>query len=279
MPTPREQDQERQRGERNLAHWGTPAGRLLMRGAAPLERWLGPSSALVLILLVGGGVAAVLASASAGIYQSVLGDTGVAALDRPVLDLAVSSRQDLLDTVVVAYTEIGGPIGMTILSISVMVLLAVRRRSWIPVVLMPAAAAGSLGMTIAGKDMIGRLRPPLELAIPPYESSPSFPSGHSLNALVIAGIVAYLLAIRQHHGRTRVVTVLLAALFAVAMGLSRVYLGHHWLTDVLVAWTLGLAWLAVIIAAHRIFLTFRSHTADDRGHLAGRDDGEDDADA
>jgi membrane-associated phospholipid phosphatase len=116
-------------------------------------------------------------------------------------------------------------------------------------------------MTIAGKDMIGRLRPPLELAVPPYESSPSFPSGHSLNALVLAGIVAYLLVIRQHRRRTRILTIALAVLFTVTMGLSRVYLGHHWLTDVLVAWTLGIAWLAVVITAHRLFLTFHLQRA------------------
>ncbi len=41
------------------------------------------------------------------------------------------------------------------------------------------------------------------------------------------------------------------------MGLSRVYLGHHWLTDVLVAWSLALAWLGVVITAHRLFITVR----------------------
>ena len=52
-------------------------------------------------------------------------------------------------------------------------------------------------------------------------------------------------------------TLAVAGLFALAMGLSRVFLGHHWLTDVLVAWTLGLAWLAVVVTAHRLFLTVR----------------------
>ena len=53
-------------------------------------------------------------------------------------------------------------------------------------------------------------------------------------------------------------TVATAAAFAFTMGMSRVYLGHHWLTDVLVAWALGLAWLTAVITAHRILLTVRT---------------------
>lgn len=243
--------------DQDPTHRGSPSRRFLLRQALPVSRRVGPYWALLVILLVGGAIAAALTAVSAEVYEAVAESDGVAVLDHPVLEVAVAMRRDWLDTAVTWFTNVGGPIGMTVFAVSAMVLLAVNGRSWIPVILLPAAVAGSLAMTVAGKDTIGRLRPPLEFAVPPFETSPSFPSGHSLNALVVFGMVAYLLVLRQRRRWVRALTVALAVVLAGAMGLSRVYLGHHWLTDVLVAWTLGIAWLAVVITAHRLFLTFR----------------------
>ncbi|HET6270910.1 MAG TPA: phosphatase PAP2 family protein [Arthrobacter sp.] len=122
-------------------------------------------------------------------------------------------------------------------------------------ILIGMAGTGSLAMTVAGKQIFGRARPDVSDAVPPYDYSPAFPSGHSLNAIVIAGIVAYLLILRQETRWARIATATAAAFFAVTMGLSRVYLGHHWLTDVIAAWMLGAAWLALVITAHRLYLT------------------------
>ncbi|MGW6173613.1 phosphatase PAP2 family protein [Arthrobacter sp. NPDC055138] len=246
---------ERFVGGRDLTRWTTPLGKLLARWMDRISSILGPHAALILTLAAGALVAVLLTVASTEIYEAVTEGDGVAELDRPALDAAESLRSPWLNTAVTAFTNIGGPIGMPVIAVLVLVILTFRRRSWTPAILMLTAAGGSLLMTVVAKQFIGRARPALADAVPPFESSASFPSGHSLNAVVIAGVVAYLLMLRQARKRSRFLTGGAAVLFALAMGLSRVYLGHHWFTDVLVAWTLGVAWLALVVTAHRLYLT------------------------
>jgi len=132
-----------------------------------------------------------------------------------------------------------------------------RWRSRTPLILMLIAVAGSLTMTSVGKAIVGRVRPPLTEAVPPYEYAFSFPSGHALNSTVIAGMVTYLLVRRLRTRWARAAAVIAGIIWALAMGLSRVFLGHHWLTDVIFAWLIGAAWLALVITSHRLFLTLR----------------------
>ena len=254
-------------GSRDLTTWPTRLGRLLVTAGAELGRrlpWVGRlygwSTANVAFVVFAGlalGVAVALTRAAAEVYQAVTDHNGISTIDQPVLDAAVGQRTPRLDEAVTWFTDIGGPVGMPLLVAVVVGLLALRWRTWLPVVVTVVAAAGSLLMTIATKGLAARARPPVALAVPPYESSPSFPSGHTLNATVLTAVVVYLLLLRSTATWHRVLAVLAGLVFVVAMGLSRVFLGHHWLTDVVAGWALGLAWALAVITAHRLFLTLR----------------------
>jgi membrane-associated phospholipid phosphatase len=178
--------------------------------------------------------------------------TGVTSVDVPVLHAAMRLRSPGLNAFAAGIAYLFGPVGMPVMALVAILLLALRRRSWTPVILIAAAGIGSLLMTIAGKDIIQRHRPNIALAIPPYEHSPSFPSGHTLNATVIAGIVGYLLWLRRHTIAAKVTA-----------------LGAHWFTDVLAGWLLGLLWLALVVTAHRLYLTARQRGAPERPPLEG----------
>lgn len=253
-----EVSQDRFVAGQDLTRWKSPAGRILAGGAEKVTSLLGPYAALIITLVAGLAVALSLALVFGEVYESVTEADGVAGLDDPVLAAAKSVRSPALDVAATAYTNIGGTVGMPLIAVGIMIFLATKRRSWTPVILMLAAGLGSLVITLLGKPIFGRSRPDIADAIPPYEHSASFPSGHSLNSIVIAGIVAYLIILRLKTTKARVITVLVASVFAFTMGLSRVYLGHHWLTDVLAAWAIGIAWLALVITAHRLYLTART---------------------
>jgi undecaprenyl-diphosphatase len=256
-------------GERDLTRWPSAAGRGTVRATGwTLDRvrrvlparlsgedlpWL----VLAVIVGVGGALVVVTTMLSALLYESVVERDGMAALDKPVLDWMVERRSPTPDTWVTHYTDLGSTTYMTPIVIVAAALLCCWWRRWTPAVLLAVGAAGSLLMTIAGKDLIGRVRPPHALAVPPYETSASFPSGHTLNTTVLVGLIAYLIAVRTSSRVLAVAAPVVAAVLSLAMGLSRVYLGHHWMTDVLVGWTLGIAWLAIIITGHRLALTVR----------------------
>jgi membrane-associated phospholipid phosphatase len=256
-----ETQNDRYVGTQDLTHWYTPLGRALAWLVSWVAHRIGAKPALFITLVVGLALAVGLLAVFTQIYDAVTEADGVAGLDHPLLAYAMSLRTPFLDSAITAYTNVGGVIGEPILAVAIMIFLSVRRRSWNPVILIGGAGLGSLLMTVIGKQLFGRARPPLTDAVPPYEHSPSFPSGHSLNAFVIAGIVAYLLILRQKSTHARVITISVAALFALTIGLSRVFLGHHWFTDVLAAWVLGAAWLALVITAHRLYLTSRKRGA------------------
>ncbi|WP_076262796.1 phosphatase PAP2 family protein [Intrasporangium flavum] len=257
-------------GARDLTAWHTRAGRWLVgvftalaRASRPAARrvaaWSSAHVAFVVFAVIAVLVMMALVEGAETVYEAVVGRDGVTVVDQPVLDAAVSMRSPGLDSAVTAFTDVGGPVGMPILALVAVAVITWRRRRWTPLVLMLVAAAGSLLMTIVGKGFVDRARPPASLAVPPLETSASFPSGHTLNATVLTTVVVYLVLIETTATWQRAVTVTVGAVFVVSMGLSRVFLGHHWLTDVLAGWLIGLAWALVVITAHRLWLTLREH--------------------
>lgn len=227
------------------------------------------TAALIVTAAVGGLVFVALMIGAAAVYDAVTEADGVAGLDRPILNWAIAARTPFLETWVTAFTNLGTTLPMVLIGGGAMLALWLRYRRRTIVVLMVIAAAGSITFTVVGKALVGRSRPPLADAVPPYEQSFSFPSGHTLNSTVVAGMLAYLVVWLAPRIWMRVAAVLSAVSWAIAMGLSRVFLGHHWFTDVVFAWLFGLAWLALLITTHRLLLRHQSSRSADFASPAG----------
>jgi undecaprenyl-diphosphatase len=244
-------------GGKDLTRWRTRAGAALATGAQWVGARIGPYTALVVTLLVGLALVVGLTVAAVEVYDAVTDEDGVAGIDQPLLLLMLTLRSPGLNASVTAFTDLAGGVGMAIIAAVGMIALGLVRRSWTPVLIIGVAGLGSLAMTVAGKDLIGRQRPSLADAVPPFEYSPSFPSGHTLNAVAVVGAIAYLLVLRRTSAGARAGIIVGAGAFVFLVGASRVYLGHHWFTDVLVGWILGALWLSLVITAHRLYLTIR----------------------
>lgn len=210
--------------------------------------------AALLTLLLGFGVCATFAALAADVYDDVTEADGIAVLDQPVLQAVLRLRTPGLTRAVSWFTDLGSTLPMTVLVVVAAVSLSLMSRSVQPLAVTMVTAAGSVSLTVISKAVVGRARPPFIDAVPPFESSFSFPSGHSLNSMALVGVLAYLAALQVQHWWWRALVVAAAGTFTVAMGLSRVYLGHHWFTDVMGAWAIALAWLAVVITAHQLHL-------------------------
>lgn len=117
--------------------------------------------------------------------------------------------------------------------------LALRRRR--EAVWLLAASVGGWGITEWLKTLFGRQRPPLALHVV-EAMNPSFPSGHSMLSAAIYLTLGVLIARFVQRRRVKVYAMAWAVAFTLLVGVSRVFLGVHWPTDVLAGWCLGGLW-------------------------------------
>ena len=145
--------------------------------------------------------------------------------------------------------------------------LVLTRRYWAAFRVVLASGAG--GLVVRGlKELFHRARPTEQvIAATGY----SFPSGHAFASTVFYGMLVYLVWRLTDKTWARVLAAVVGPLVAVAVGLSRVYLNVHFLTDVVAGWLAGTAWLvAVLLVVDVVETRFRSRR--ERGDERARPD-------
>jgi len=152
-----------------------------------------------------------------------------------------------LTRVMLLITHIHSLLGVTVLTLAVSAYLWIKRfRFWVLKLLL--AVFGGMLLNLLLKHLFVRQRPHFDdplLTLNTY----SFPSGHSMTATVFYGTLCVLVASRVRHWRWRVFAIAVAGFMILLVGFSRIYLGAHYLSDVLAAIAEGLAWLAFSLIA------------------------------
>jgi undecaprenyl-diphosphatase len=206
------------------------------------------ASTLVLELVLGLAVVALGAIGTGKLVDDVTDGDGVALVDHPVARFVAAHRTAALTTVMKAVSVVGGPAGMAVLALAIGLLLVVALRSWTPLVVLAVTGAGIIGLTVIFKTVLGRARPPLAQAVVAADGF-GFPSGHAAAAAAMCGAAAWLCSVRMRSWWGRIALWAVAAIVVALVGISRVYLGVHWTSDVLGGWAFGILWMAVVASA------------------------------
>ena len=188
---------------------------------------------------------------------SVVHHTGIARNDPRVLSFMVSHRTPWLTVLARTLTWLGsGFLLWPVVTIAGLGLWRWRHR-WLPAILPALALAGAAAWSLLIKALVGRPRPPAGYWLSHVDGW-SFPSQHATQALATWGMLALMVAAGRPL-RARALLVAGAALIAIVVGLTRLYLAAHWLTDVLGGWALAGVWDSLLIISY--LLTRRAATA------------------
>lgn len=157
--------------------------------------------------------------------------------DAPVLLFLHGYAAPWLDTIMLFFSLIGYRFGVVPVDVIVMAIF-VQRRRWADALFWALAVGGAALLNLAAKQSFSRIRPDLWLSIAP-ETTYSFPSGHAMGSMALATALIVL----AWPTRWRWVTLIGGAFFVVMVGISRVYLGVHYPSDILAGWMASLAWV------------------------------------
>ena len=232
----------------NIGHGGADRVRGLCR------RWAGRASTKGSEIAVGAGLALVVLGTAGflGVFDAVRENDDLATLDQPVLEALAAGRGPGLTAVMAAVSTATGPRVLPVLVlIGCLAWGYVGRSWWQPILLMSAMAVSAL-VSVTLKAVIARPRPPLDtMDVAGSESTYSFPSGHTIGAATLLLVVGYLLWVRAPAVRSLVVWIAAAGIGTLVVALSRLYLGYHFVTDVVASVMLATAVLGGVVVIDR----------------------------
>jgi membrane-associated phospholipid phosphatase len=157
--------------------------------------------------------------------------------DRSTHSWFLAHRTYSMDIAALVITDLGSPVATVTLSVLIGAWVSRRARTALPVIVMVATVGAASAASATMKVVVERARPPIQTQ-QVLETNYSFPSGHVTSTSAVVGITVAVLAIGRSR-RVRAVLAAVAALLITVIAATRLYLGVHWLTDVIAGAILG----------------------------------------
>jgi undecaprenyl-diphosphatase len=198
-----------------------------------------------LALLACAFLLAILAGAvrrSETFWLDTVGNTFMHGLASPAMDVAMNTA-----------SSVGLDVGLFIVA-AIAGIVLVRHRRHREALFVAVVLAGSIALNWAMKLFFHRARPALPWALTPPDYS--FPSGHSMNSMAL-GLAITLVVWRLAGPRWGALSLVLALLVAGWIGLSRIYLGAHYPTDVLGGFATAALWVGIVVGVFRVSTDWR----------------------
>jgi len=216
------------------------------------------SKFLRLHLIAGSLVFASMILLLAAIAEDVVRDEPLTVVDAQFSNWLHLNGSPGLTRLMLVITSFGATWTVVLVTVAFLIYLRSRRSLYWMVTVVSAVLGGML-LNRFLKLIFHRPRPYFEDPILTLTSF-SFPSGHTIIATVLYGVMAAYFIAQTRSSRRRVLITLAAGLMIALVGFSRIYLGAHYLTDVLAAMAEGLAWLSLCLTlAYSIWLSRSRH--------------------
>ncbi|OAB28323.1 phosphoesterase PA-phosphatase [Paenibacillus macquariensis subsp. defensor] len=186
----------------------------------------------------------------------LVGEQNIAGFDNRLISLIQGQENVSLTLIMKFFTFIGSGLPITIITIIIMVVLyAVLKFRW-ELLFFVGVITGSALLNVVLKLIFHRARPTLHRIV--EANGYSFPSGHSMAAFTLYGVLCFLLWKHARVAFTRFLLIIIGSIMIVAIGVSRIYLGVHYPSDVVGGYLASGTWLAVSIWIYQRMLDKRS---------------------
>jgi membrane-associated phospholipid phosphatase len=235
-------------------------GRRYQRQMNFLVRRFSPEGAFGLSFTLGLGILVAGTLLFGYTLDDVLEPSEIARFDQPIVRFIVENRVAWLTLAMKGITQLGRSEVVSIVMVAAGFYFHRQTGRWRSMLLLSSASVGALILDLAAKVAIALPRPPEAwMAVQAYGYG--FPSGHTtLSAMYIT--LAHFIARLQDHWRTKVFIYAAGITISFLIGVSRVYLGVHWPTDVIGGWALAAAWIGILLMTTSAVEASRSRSRD-----------------